>query len=232
MLHGWAMSGRVWRFQEPLASRWRLLAPDLPGHGYSPVPPNLDHFTVPLLARNLREMLEELHLERVAILGWSLGSLVAMRLAELLGDRLTSLILVGGTPRFCADTDYASGVPAQDVRGLGLRLRNHPQNAICQRNRLDARRTPTQKRALTKHGPRAQCGDRQGSDRQPVIEPADGHARLEPVHDQRRGGKDQPAPGSGRSQAQQQRQPGQQQDLPQQHRPRTPGRSRSARGRR
>lgn len=123
MLHGWAMSGRVWRFQEPMANSWQLLAPDLPGHGYSPTPATLDQFTVPAIANTVLEMLDAMDVERVAVVGWSLGSLVALRLAELLGERLVAQVLVGGTPRFCSDSDYPYGVPAQDVRGLGLRLR-------------------------------------------------------------------------------------------------------------
>lgn len=117
------MSSRVWRFQEPLATRWQLVMPDLPGHGYSPVPADLADFTVPRLAQALGALLDQLEIKRVAVMGWSLGALTALRMTELLGDRLAALVLVGGTPRFCSDADYAHGLPAQDVRGLGLRLR-------------------------------------------------------------------------------------------------------------
>ncbi len=123
MLHGWAMSGRVWRFQEPLADRWRLLVPDLPGHGYSVAPDDLSGYSVQLLANSILELLDSLQIERLSIVGWSLGSMVALRLAAVLEERLTCLILVGGTPRFCTDSDYPHGVPAQEVRGLGVRLR-------------------------------------------------------------------------------------------------------------
>jgi pimeloyl-[acyl-carrier protein] methyl ester esterase len=123
MIHGWAMSGRVWRFQEPLADRWHLVMPDLPGHGYSPAMDDLASFTVPVLAQSLLELLDALQIDRLAVMGWSLGALVALRLTELLGDRLTALVLVGGTARFCTADDYLHGLPHQDVRGLGLRLR-------------------------------------------------------------------------------------------------------------
>jgi pimeloyl-[acyl-carrier protein] methyl ester esterase len=123
MIHGWAMSGRCWRFQEPLADRWHLLMPDLPGHGFSPAMADLSEFTVAQVARTLLAVLDARNVGQVAVMGWSLGSLVALRLAELLGDRLTALVLVGGTPRFCSAEEYPHGLPAQDVRGLGLRLR-------------------------------------------------------------------------------------------------------------
>jgi pimeloyl-[acyl-carrier protein] methyl ester esterase len=123
MIHGWAMSGRVWRFQEPLADRWRLVVPDLSGHGFSPAMDDLNDFTVPVLAQSLIELLDTLKIDRLAVMGWSLGALVALRLTELLGDRLAALVLVGGTARFCTADDYPHGLPSQDVRGLGLRLR-------------------------------------------------------------------------------------------------------------
>ncbi len=34
-VHGWAMSGVVWRFQSELADRYRLITMDLRGHGQS-----------------------------------------------------------------------------------------------------------------------------------------------------------------------------------------------------
>ena len=38
MLHGWSMSGQVWNFQKELADSFRLVIPDLRGHGRSSSP--------------------------------------------------------------------------------------------------------------------------------------------------------------------------------------------------
>ena len=122
-VHGWLMSGAVWHYQRELAGRCRLITMDLRGHGQSG--PG-DGYTVTDLAGDLVELADKLELEQLTLVGWSLGAQVALAAVPRLSSRLAGLVLVGGTPRFCATGDYPHGLPAGEARGMGLRLRRNP----------------------------------------------------------------------------------------------------------
>lgn len=121
LIHGWAMSGRVWAFQEELAARFRLISVDLRGHGTSAAPEGGYAFAD--FAADLVALFDRLGLRRAAVIGWSLGVQVALEAYPALADRVTALVLVSGTPRFTASADWPHGLPTTEARGLGLRLR-------------------------------------------------------------------------------------------------------------
>ena len=74
-IHGVWMSGRFFREQVSyFASRYRVLVPDLRGHGRS-APVQYGH-TLPVYARDIGEMIDCLGLKDVVMVGWSMGSLV------------------------------------------------------------------------------------------------------------------------------------------------------------
>lgn len=122
-LHGWAMSGQIWRLQtEAFAPACRVIVPDLRGHGQSAMGPE-SLFGLEALACDLIELVELLALERISLVCWSLGALVALAAFPQLQQRVAALALVGATPRFTAGDGYPYGLPACEVRGMGLRLR-------------------------------------------------------------------------------------------------------------
>ncbi|TLS68553.1 alpha/beta fold hydrolase [Mariprofundus erugo] len=88
-LHGWAQSRQVW-FQQ------RACFPDglflnLPGHGGAP---DVDaEAWVDVLAEQLPD-------EACTLVGWSLGGMLAMALAERFPDKVASMALIATTPRF------------------------------------------------------------------------------------------------------------------------------------
>ena len=126
-LHGWAMSGRVWRFQHGLDDGCRLIFLDQRGHGQSSTAAGyaLDDF-----AGDLATFFEELGLEDAVLIGWSLGVQVALQAFPRLGSRLAAMVLVGGTPRFTTTEDYPHGQLPVEVKGLGLRLRRDYQRTM------------------------------------------------------------------------------------------------------
>lgn len=64
------------------------------------------------------------------VLGWSLGALRALELAvdREPGERL---ILIAGTPRFCAADDYPCGRPPSELRALARRLQRAPAATVA-----------------------------------------------------------------------------------------------------
>jgi non-heme chloroperoxidase len=121
LLHGWAGSGVLWRFQRELSEEFRLIIPDLRGHGRSV--PLHEPFTLEALAADLCNMFERLDLQKAVIIGWSLGSQVAMLAFPMLRKRLAGVVLVGATVRFTATAGYPHGLPAEELRGMGIRLK-------------------------------------------------------------------------------------------------------------
>jgi pimeloyl-ACP methyl ester carboxylesterase len=72
-LHGWTMAGDIFAPAfDRLSDRFACLAPDLPGHGQSTGYPA----TVAGGAAMLADLLNSERLERVTLVGWSLGALV------------------------------------------------------------------------------------------------------------------------------------------------------------
>lgn len=74
---------------------FRVIAPDPPGHGRSPVPA-ADEFRPSRLAAIAAALLSELGVERAAFLGFSWGARVGCWFAGRFPDRVTALALVEG----------------------------------------------------------------------------------------------------------------------------------------
>lgn len=116
LLHGWGMHGGIWGgVRGELAQRFRVHVPDLPGYGGSPT---AEPYTLTGLAERLVPVLPP----RVHLCGWSLGGLVALRLAQLVPERVGRLALISATPRFAAGADWPHGVGEAVLRGFAGEL--------------------------------------------------------------------------------------------------------------
>lgn len=169
LLHALGLSHRMWERQvADLKGRYRMLAPDLPGHGESPGP-----FT---LARALETVVTTLRSEEepVHLCGLSLGATVAIPAALAAPEKVRSLVVSGAiahAPRFvmgvqrAATTltpwsmtlsgtrrlyarygDEISRMAADDMRAAGkqtLRAANREMALLDLRPRLREIRVPT-----------------------------------------------------------------------------------------
>jgi pimeloyl-ACP methyl ester carboxylesterase len=92
-IHGMAGSSDAWRELIPrLAKNYRVVAPDLLGHGQS-VKPRGD-YSLGAFAVSLRDLLDELGIARATIVGHSLGGGVAMQFIYQHPDYCERLILI------------------------------------------------------------------------------------------------------------------------------------------
>lgn len=118
-LHGWMMSRKVWHFQHPLSAQFRIISLDLRGHGES----EASDFSYSACLNDISELLLQLNIDNTIIVGWSMGSQVAIKASLHLQDKLAGLVLVGGTARFCSTDSYSYGLPSSEARGMMLRLK-------------------------------------------------------------------------------------------------------------
>ncbi|WP_458456929.1 alpha/beta fold hydrolase [Methanobrevibacter sp.] len=74
---------------------YRVITVDTRGHGESTRP---EHYTLEDHAHDVHGIIEELNLEKVDILGYSMGSYIALRAAEVRCDDINNLVLVCTKP--------------------------------------------------------------------------------------------------------------------------------------
>jgi len=93
LVHGGLMSHRVWEAQVTalLEAGFRVIAPDLRGHGHSAKP--MAPYTAEMHATDLNALRAALAVDEMALVGWSLGATVGVAYAAAYGDRLTHLVL-------------------------------------------------------------------------------------------------------------------------------------------
>lgn len=97
LLHGYSDSGFSFSRVLPLlpADR-RVIVPDLRGHGRSSHP--VGGYGMDALATDVLALLDALDVEAAVVVGHSMGSLVAQRIATLAPERVEALVLVGSAP--------------------------------------------------------------------------------------------------------------------------------------
>lgn len=98
MIHGTGSSSLAFgrQFDSSLANTHRLIAIDLPGHGQSAdaLNPATD-YTMPGLTHVVRQVIEQMKIDDLVIVGWSLGGHIGI---ELLNDPAVSALMLTGTP--------------------------------------------------------------------------------------------------------------------------------------
>lgn len=94
LIHGIGDNSTTWStVQTMLAQRFTVIAPDLLGHGKSDKP--RADYSVAAYANGMRDLLSVLDVERVTVVGHSLGGGVAMQFAYQFPQLVDRLILVG-----------------------------------------------------------------------------------------------------------------------------------------
>lgn len=94
LIHGIGDNSTTWHsVQSTLAQRFTVIAPDLLGHGSSDKP--RADYSVAAYANGMRDLLSVLDIDRVTVVGHSLGGGVAMQFAYQFPQLVDRLILVG-----------------------------------------------------------------------------------------------------------------------------------------
>jgi pimeloyl-[acyl-carrier protein] methyl ester esterase len=132
LLHGWGMHSGVWSEVLPLlAGRFRVHAFDLPGHGHSAGVPvgTLDDAADAVAAGMPRG---------ARVCGWSLGGLVAQRVAQRHAALLSGLVLVSTTPCFVQRAGWPHAMKASVLDAFAAGLRADREATLADFVRLNA----------------------------------------------------------------------------------------------
>lgn len=109
LLHGWGLHAIVFDDIIPaLLNHFRVTVIDLPGMGQSPLPS--DDYTLDFLVDSVLAVMPA----KAHFLGWSLGGLVALKLAEREPQRVQSVVTVATSPRFTGNEQWSCAI-APDI---------------------------------------------------------------------------------------------------------------------
>nr|WP_282433764.1 alpha/beta hydrolase [Desulfosporosinus sp. I2] len=139
-MHGWACDESIWQeTKNYLEQKYRLYTINLPSMK------NMHSYRDAVI-----ELIEQKGLTRVVLVGWSMGSLVAIQVASYLLHKVQGLVLVSGTSKFLAETQtsvlssrtslkdtdfennelYQGGIPSVLVTKIKKRLSKNPERTF------------------------------------------------------------------------------------------------------
>ncbi|EDM1757856.1 alpha/beta hydrolase [Salmonella enterica subsp. diarizonae] len=115
LLHGLLMRGQTWvesGFVQVLSRNFRVVYPDLLGHGYSDKPSDIKEYEAEQQADIIAELIKSLGYGKAHIIGYSSGAWLATVIAQYYSNTVTSLVLGGW--------DIMDGLPEVSGRKLSF----------------------------------------------------------------------------------------------------------------
>ena len=109
-IHGWGMNKGIWNpLIKQIPKGFDIICLSLPG--YAETPFDRAVYSIESIAQQLSEVLKNKN--NMIVIGWSLGGLVSIRMAEILGEKIKSLILVASSPCFVQRKGWQLAVSEQ-----------------------------------------------------------------------------------------------------------------------
>ncbi len=99
LVMGFAGSGRIWprEFVDKLAQHYTVVTYDNRGTGYSVVPQNSQEYSIKKMSDDLNEVVDQLGINQFHLLGYSMGSCIALQFAHDHAAKVKTLFLLSGT---------------------------------------------------------------------------------------------------------------------------------------
>ena len=120
LIHGWPLSGKSWELQVPalLEAGYRVITYDRKGFGKSQ--PTLGNYDYNSLADDLLELISQLDLQNVVLVGFSMGGGEVIRFLTNYGsDNVDKVALIASIiPLVKQKEDNPDGVPEKDLNDI------------------------------------------------------------------------------------------------------------------
>ncbi|MCC8359831.1 alpha/beta fold hydrolase [Salinimicrobium sediminilitoris] len=101
LLHGLGSTKADWDLQvEEFSKEFRIIAPDLRGHGNSSKPAERSEYGVEKCAEDMKLLLKELGIEKCTIVGFSMGGAIAFEMAVDFPKLVSKMVIVNTAPDF------------------------------------------------------------------------------------------------------------------------------------
>ncbi|MBU2939001.1 alpha/beta hydrolase [Lacinutrix sp. C3R15] len=99
LLHGLGSTKKDWDAQVSFFSKkYRVITLDLRGHGGSTKP--LNDYGVALMTEDVKQFLDQLHIKKATVVGFSMGGAVAFEMASSHPEYVENLVIVNSGPDF------------------------------------------------------------------------------------------------------------------------------------
>ncbi|KAH8691472.1 Alpha/Beta hydrolase protein [Talaromyces proteolyticus] len=92
-IHGWSCNRELWSEQEPIYNKYRSILVDLPGHGASEAPLNVD-YNNEMFARAINEILQHERITQAVLIGHSMGGPIATMVLRLFPHTVSGIFYV------------------------------------------------------------------------------------------------------------------------------------------
>jgi pimeloyl-ACP methyl ester esterase len=129
LIHGWAMHAGVWQgFTDQLSEHCMTIELDLRGHGASRAmegPHTFEQY-----ARDVTAVLKHLNLRDAALLGWSMGASIILKMFAQGYKSTGALVLVSGNPSLMQRDNYKCGLAPVIVKRLFKQIQRDYQRGL------------------------------------------------------------------------------------------------------
>ena len=117
LIHGWGLHGAVWQeVASRLASDFTVHCVDLPGHGNSPLLE--EQYDLENVATAVASALSLVTSNRIHVLGWSFGGMVATQMALNSAQWIDKLVLVATNLQFTQSEDWPCAMEYEVLDGF------------------------------------------------------------------------------------------------------------------
>lgn len=120
LIHGHPFDHSMWKYQYEALENFRLILPDLRGYGKSDY--EFDKIYIEEQALDLAIFLDELNIEKVHLIGLSMGGQIAVEFTMLFKDRVKSMVLCDTNPVNENSTSYQNRLKlAEKITSIGMK---------------------------------------------------------------------------------------------------------------
>lgn len=101
LLHGLGSTKADWDFQKvPFSEDFRVIAPDLRGHGNSTKPVSEKDYGISQCGEDMKLLLQSLNIEKCTVIGFSMGGAIAFDMAVKYPSLFSKMVIVNTAPDF------------------------------------------------------------------------------------------------------------------------------------